>query len=39
MSKNGITFHELRALLLEFPGTKYQRALLAVTDLVTERDH
>ena len=28
-----------RAQLLEFPGSKYQRALLAVTDLVTERDH
>ena len=28
-----------RAQLLEFPNSKYQRALLAVTDLVTERDH
>ena len=28
-----------RAQLLEFPGNRYQRALLAVTDLVTERDH
>ena len=28
-----------RQLLLEFPNSKYQRALLAVTDLVTERDH
>jgi octaprenyl-diphosphate synthase len=28
-----------RAQLLEFPNTRYQRALLAVTDLVTERDH
>jgi octaprenyl-diphosphate synthase len=28
-----------RALLLEFQSSKYQRALLAVTDLVTERDH
>ena len=28
-----------RAQLLEFESSKYQRALLAVTDLVTERDH
>src|SRR4051812_6359313 len=28
-----------RAQLLEFQSSKYQRALLAVTDLVTERDH
>lgn len=28
-----------RSLLLGFPQSKYQRALLAVTELVTERDH
>lgn len=28
-----------RALLSEFPDSRYQRALLAVTGLVTERDH
>ena len=28
-----------RAALAEFPDSPYQRALLAVTDLVTERDH
>ena len=28
-----------RSQLLEFQSSKYQRALLAVTDLVTERDH
>ena len=28
-----------RAQLLEFPNNRFQRALLAVTDLVTERDH
>jgi octaprenyl-diphosphate synthase len=28
-----------RAIINEFPESPYQRALLAVTDLVTERDH
>ena len=28
-----------RAIISEFPNSPYQRALLAVTDLVTERDH
>jgi len=28
-----------RAIISEFPDSPYQRALLAVTDLVTERDH
>ena len=28
-----------RSILREFPESPYQRALLAVTDLVTERDH
>lgn len=28
-----------RALISEFPESKYQRALMAVTELVTERDH
>lgn len=28
-----------RAIIAEFPDSSYQRALLAVTDLVTERDH
>ncbi len=28
-----------RALMLEFPESRYQRALLAVTGLVTDRDH
>ncbi|HUA85059.1 MAG TPA: polyprenyl synthetase family protein [Bryobacteraceae bacterium] len=28
-----------RAIIGEFPASTYQRALLAVTDLVTERDH
>jgi len=28
-----------RAIMMEFPESSYQRALLAVTDLVTERDH
>jgi octaprenyl-diphosphate synthase len=28
-----------RAIIGEFPDSSYQRALLAVTDLVTERDH
>jgi len=28
-----------RAIIAEFPVSPYQRALLAVTDLVTERDH
>ena len=28
-----------RQIINEFPESPYQRALLAVTDLVTERDH
>jgi octaprenyl-diphosphate synthase len=28
-----------RQLISEFPDSPYQRALLAVTELVTERDH
>jgi octaprenyl-diphosphate synthase len=28
-----------RAIISEFPDSPYQRALLAVTDLITERDH
>jgi geranylgeranyl pyrophosphate synthase len=28
-----------RQLINEFPDSPYQRALLAVTDLVTDRDH
>jgi len=28
-----------RGIIAEFPGSPYQRALLAVTDLVTDRDH
>jgi geranylgeranyl pyrophosphate synthase len=28
-----------RLLVAEFPDSPYQRALLAVTELVTERDH
>jgi octaprenyl-diphosphate synthase len=28
-----------RAIINEFPESPYQRALLVVTDLVTERDH
>ena len=28
-----------RAIINEFPESPYQRALLAVTELVTERDH
>jgi octaprenyl-diphosphate synthase len=28
-----------RTIMMEFPESPYQRALLAVTDLVTERDH
>jgi octaprenyl-diphosphate synthase len=34
------TFTETaRAIIAEFPDSAYQRALLSVTDLVTERDH
>jgi geranylgeranyl pyrophosphate synthase len=28
-----------RAIISEFPESAYRRALLAVTDLVTDRDH
>ena len=28
-----------RRILAEFPESPYQRALLSITDLVTERDH
>jgi geranylgeranyl pyrophosphate synthase len=28
-----------RSIIAEFPESPYQRALLAVTDLVTDRDH
>jgi octaprenyl-diphosphate synthase len=28
-----------RMLISEFPDSRYQRALMAVTELVTERDH
>jgi octaprenyl-diphosphate synthase len=28
-----------RAIIASFPESPYQRALLAVTELVTERDH
>jgi len=34
------TFTErARQVMSEFPESAYQRALMAVTDLVTERDH
>ena len=34
------TFTETaRTIISEFPDSPYQRALLSVTDLVTERDH
>ena len=28
-----------RQIIAEFPDSPYQRALMAVTDLITERDH
>jgi geranylgeranyl pyrophosphate synthase len=28
-----------RAMISEFPESPYQRALFAVTDLITDRDH
>jgi octaprenyl-diphosphate synthase len=35
----GMFTEKARAIISEFPGSPYQRALLAVTDLVTDRDH
>lgn len=38
--ERALTFTEkAREIAAGFPGSQYQRALLAVTDLVTERDH
>ena len=39
MERAQVFTDKARALLHEFPESRYQRALLAVTDLVTGRDH